>query len=47
MGWVVAGATVVLFYKLAGRWTASVDGALSLAIVLTGFAVVLGFTQVS
>jgi len=47
LGWIVAGATVVVLYKLAGRWTARVDGALSLAIVLTGVAVVMGFTQLS
>jgi len=39
--WVAAGAAIVLLYKLAGRWTARVDGALSLAMVLAGVVVVI------
>ncbi len=39
--WVVAGAAVVLLYKVPGRWTQRLDGALALVMVLAGVAVVI------
>jgi len=39
--WVVAGAAVVLLYKVPGRWTQRLDGALALVMVLAGAAVVI------
>jgi len=41
VAWVVAGAAVVLLYKVPGRWTQRLDGALALLMVMAGVAVVI------
>ena len=41
VAWVVAGAAVLLLYKVPGRWTQRLDGALALVMVLAGVAVVI------